>query len=369
MKLLYIANIRIPTEKAHGIQIMKMCEAFSEQGTEVELIVPRRFNRIKDNPFKYYGVKENFKIKKLPTIDLVNFGKFGFLIQAVSFAKFAVLYSIFNKADVIYSRDEIPVFFISLFRRNIFWESHTNTYNFFVKRFIKKIKGTVTITENLKNFYVNKGIDSSRILVAHDAVDIKKFEISLSKIESRDKLSLPKDKKIVMYTGHLYGWKGVDTLAKSADFLDSDTVVVFVGGTDECIEKFKNKYTSKNILILGRKLHKEIPYYLKSADVLVLPNTAKDETSRLYTSPMKLFEYMASGAPIVASDLPSIKEVLNNKNGFFFKPDSPKLLAEKIIQVLNDEFFTNTVAEQAKKDVGQSNWINRAGNIISFVGR
>jgi len=64
MKIYYLANARIPTEKAHGFQIMKMCEGFANQGVNVELIIPQRYNYIKDDPFKFYGIRNNFKIKK-----------------------------------------------------------------------------------------------------------------------------------------------------------------------------------------------------------------------------------------------------------------------------------------------------------------
>ena len=57
MKLIYITNARITTEKAHGIQIMKTCEVFSNAGMKVLLIIPRRFNWIKKDPFDYYGIK------------------------------------------------------------------------------------------------------------------------------------------------------------------------------------------------------------------------------------------------------------------------------------------------------------------------
>ena len=80
MKLIYIDNARIPTEKAHGVHIMKMCEALAnikieEQSLTVELIVPKRINKIKENPFNYYDVEKNFKIKKIPCIDLSFFGR------------------------------------------------------------------------------------------------------------------------------------------------------------------------------------------------------------------------------------------------------------------------------------------------------
>ena len=61
MKILYLAQIRLPTEKAHGIQIMKTCEAFAEQGAEVVLVVPSHRGDIRQDPFEYYRVKRNFK--------------------------------------------------------------------------------------------------------------------------------------------------------------------------------------------------------------------------------------------------------------------------------------------------------------------
>src|SRR3989338_7774332 len=94
MKIIYLANARIPTEKAHGLQIMKMCEAFSLLKTEnrkskieVGLIAPRRFNKIKQSPFKYYDVQPIFKITKLPCLDLTffGFGRAGFFIQIFTF--------------------------------------------------------------------------------------------------------------------------------------------------------------------------------------------------------------------------------------------------------------------------------------------
>ena len=109
MKILYIANIRLPTEKAHGIQIMKMCEAFAGLGHEIELVVPWRFNWIKTEPFEYYGVKKNFKITKLPSLDTVWLGRIGFWVQSFTFAEVSVWYALFKKADIVYSRDELSL--------------------------------------------------------------------------------------------------------------------------------------------------------------------------------------------------------------------------------------------------------------------
>jgi len=198
MKIIYIANARIPTEKAHGIQIMKMCEAFAELKVEdeklkVELVVPRRLNNIKENPFVYCGVEENFKIIKLPTLDLVEFGKIGFLIQSFSFCFiFFFLFSFFKKFDFIYSRDEFSLYFFSFFKKNLFWEAHTKRENFIVKRVFKKVNGIISITQGLKDFYVkNFRVNSNKILVVSDGVDIEKFKVESGKLKVRDRLGLP----------------------------------------------------------------------------------------------------------------------------------------------------------------------------------
>lgn len=361
MKILYIANIRIPTERAHGIQIMKMCEAFANAGNEITLLVPKRFNSIKEEIFNYYGVQQNFKIKKVFNFDLVKYGRIGFLVQSFSFSLAVIFFLFFNRFDLIYSRDEMPLFFAKLFNKNVLYEAHMPRFNFFIKRF-KKI---ITISIGLKSFYVKRGFKEDKVCVVPDSVDINKFNISLSKESCRCKLNLPIDNKIVMYTGHLYKWKGVETLAKAKEFLKEDIMIVFVGGLESDIKKFKDKYP--NVKILGIVSHKEIPYYLRSADVLVLPNSAKNNISKFYTSPMKLFEYMASGVPIVASDLPSLREILDEKNSILVEADNPQKFAFGIEKIINNEGLGDLLSKNALEKIQNFSWNNRVKLIIKFL--
>ena len=126
IKILCLANVRVPTEKAHGIQIMKMCEAFARRGAEVELVVPRRRNLIVTDPFKYYGIPmRTFTIKKLPSLDVARFGQIGFWIQHLSFLLFAIPYVIAARANVVYSRDIILCFILSVVRvHGVVFEDH-----------------------------------------------------------------------------------------------------------------------------------------------------------------------------------------------------------------------------------------------------
>ena len=96
MKIFYIANIALPTERAHGIQITKTCEALSKD-IEVELVVTSRFTPIRQNPFEYYNLKNNFKITKLWCLDTVHLGWLGFWLELLTFTLSLTPYVIFKK--------------------------------------------------------------------------------------------------------------------------------------------------------------------------------------------------------------------------------------------------------------------------------
>lgn len=365
--ILYIANIRLPTEKAHGVQIMEMCSAFSAQGVNVELVVPKRRNTLIEDPFDFYKIKNNFTISRLSTLDLIRFGRIGFVIQSWTFACTALYYSL-TRDVVSYTRDESVAALLAFFGREYVFEPHIAKWNIVQQYVLTRAMLIVPISQGLKDFYAHKGVPEGRMFVAFDAVNLERFIHNEGKIESRKRLLLPISDYIVLYSGHLYPRKGAHTLAEAAKLLDEHTQVIFVGGTDLDILNFKKKYASvANISILGHQSHDEIPYYLSAADVLVLPNSAESDDSRLYTSPMKLFEYMASGVPIVASDVSSLREILSEKNAFFFAPDNSEALAQGIKTLLTDEALARILSLSAKTDVRNFDWKNRAVAIIKQI--
>ena len=376
MKILYIANTRIPTEMAHGLQIMKMCEALAKQGADLELIVPKRFgisDLAKKDPFEYYKVDKVFKIKKLFCFDLTPlnrfFGPISFLVQALSFSKFTFFYLLFKKTNIIYGRDRFSLFFVSLFKKNVIFEVH-QIHRYFFWSVLKRMKKIVVITANLKEILIKKGIDEKKIFIAPDGVDLRDFEIENSKEECREKLNLPLNKNLILYAGHLYKWKGVETLALASKFLSEKELIVIVGGIKWYLSDFKKfveKNNLKNILVLGHKDYSQIPLYLKSVDCLVLTGANNSETSKKYTSPMKMFEYMASKNPIVASNLPSFREVLNNENSILVESDNPEAMAIGINQAINDLKLSKQASAQAYKDVQKYAWDNRAKEILEFI--
>lgn len=368
MKLVYLADMRLPTDWAHGIQIMKMCEAFAKNGAAVELVVPRRFNPLKGDPFTYYGVERVFTVKKLPCVDLTMGGanKFAFLVQKMTFFLVARLYLWFQSYDVLYTRETLAGFFFS---RSVL-ELHAippRVRQFQVKLW-QRAERIVTVTGGIRSILVRQGINRSDIIVAPDGVDTAMFERRTDNGQTRQELGLPPDQKIAMYTGslYLYDWKGVDVLLAAARTLPPGIVMVIVGGTPPEVATLKKNIQSDNIIVTGRQPYTQMPRYLQAADVLLLPNTANSAHSERYTSPLKLFEYMASGRPIVASDLPSLREVLNERNALLVPPGDPQSLARGIIQTVNDREGAERRAVQARADAEGYTWQKRAEGIIRF---
>jgi len=222
-KILYLANLRLPTEKAYGIQISKMCEAFADQGADLTLVYPYRKNKIKDDFFNYYFIKNNFKLKKIWSPDFYlsgNLDRISFYIKNFISAVLLSIYSLFKKADIIYSRDELIIFTLSFFRKSssLALEVHRigKSKMLFYKRFKKINLKIIAITQAIKNELLNSGFKGANLFVAPDAVHFEQFDIDLSKEDARRKLNLPIDKTMVIYTGHLFEWKGVYTLLEAA---------------------------------------------------------------------------------------------------------------------------------------------------------
>ncbi len=285
-----------------------------------------------------------------------------------------------NAFTHIYCREEKLLFFILLYNHLWFrlpltfcYEIHHLVYmkKWWHRYILRHVTRVISITHGIKEALVAEGYSKDNIFVAPDAVDIAMFDTGVGKEDARRTLALPLDKHIVLYTGTIdEPWKGVGTLYDAMQKLDDTYVCLIVGGKPHYVEEFNRLYPSmQNVLLIGHRPHNEIPLYLKAADVLVLPNSAKSETSRIATSPMKLFEYMAAHRPIVASDLPSIREILNEQNALFVTPDDTVALARGIRTIAENSAQGTVLAEQARHDVERYTWDKRAEHLLAFLSQ
>jgi glycosyltransferase involved in cell wall biosynthesis len=364
MKLLYVALVRLPTEKAHGAQIMHSCAALAQQGVEVALVLPGRTSAITEDPFSYYGIKNTFPLVRLKVPDLLWLGRAGFLLSSLLFAWRVAWYVRQQGYTTVYSRDKAVLVALRRFAPQVpvVWEVHGAE----PAKAIKQLGGArcVAISQGLKDALVAQGVPEGRVVVAHDGVDLAAFERVESQHAARERLGLPQDKKVVLYIGRLDGWKGTDTLLEAAALLPN-IVMAIIGGEPKQLETLKARYPQ--VRFLGFRPYKEIANNEAAADVLVLPNTGKDETSVRFTSPLKLFTYMAAEKPIVASDLPSLREVVSEREVFFVTPDNPAALAAGIAEALSDSVAAAERAAAARTKVSEYTWAMRAKRIVDFI--
>lgn len=165
----------------------------------------------------------------------------------------------------------------------------------------------------------------------------------------------------VYYTGSAYyRWKGLETLLSAMERLPA-VELVLVGDLNASIASCSGRITC-----LGRLSHKQVEDVLRKAAITVIPNSARDLVSRLYTSPLKLVEYMAAKTAIVASDLPSVRELVSEKEAIFFKPDDPESLAEGIRVLLEDGLLRERLASAAHRKADGFSWNERARRLSNF---
>jgi len=236
------------------------------------------------------------------------------------------------------------------------------------KFFLKKINGAITINELIKKEITDKfNLENGKVIVQPNSIDFNNFLGVLDKIESRKKLGLSLDKKIILYVGKFYDWKGLGILISLAEKM-KDHLIYLVGDREEELVKIcgADKIPA-NLLCQGHRDFKEMPLWQSSADVLVLLGTKGNDYSWYYTSPMKLFEYMAARRPIVASRTPAIEQIVSDSGVFFYEPDNVDDLVNQTKRALQNNKETEEKIEEAYQRVKSFSWDKRAESILEFI--
>src|SRR3989344_3208092 len=384
-KLIYVASVRLPTEKAHGGQIVRMSEAFVRAGFTVELVVPTRHNPDLGHRdvFEYYQVPKHFTITRLKTID----PRLLLRLPAGTYAKGQLLlfgvrlffYLLMNRSDnaVYYTRDELLLPVLLFFNKRVFWEGHAlPKRRQTIVSLLRQCAGLIVLTNGLKQQLVALGVDSKKISVAPDGVDLDIFDLDITMPAARAELRINSKATVLGYTGS-FKTKGMDK--GLADIIVALPMVqkqfpkvrfIAVGGSTSDITQYQalaEKHEVANIVELrGPVDQKKLAVFQKACDVLLMP-FPKTEHYSVYMSPLKMFEYLASKRPIVATKLPTITEVLSDQSAILVEPDNPTQLAEGIILALSDSARVGTIVQRAYALVEQYTWSRRAHTIKNFI--
>lgn len=370
MKLLYCTTIKFPSKIANRYQIVAMSKAFNVLLGKQFYLGGRRI--VLNHP------------NDINNIVIIGGRKKSYLL-ALRYLFFIRKHTITH----IYCRDNALLFFImignALFFRMKFLsilEMHQipKPFQFFHKYIIKHAHTIITMTTYIKKELTVAGFNENKIFVASDGVDRKQFEkLRKPKELLRKDMHLPLNKKIITYYGSYKTMgmgKGVEDLIQAFSTIVkeyTDTLLLIVGIRDKDIDEVAHLCKESK---LQDGTYAVIPYvpqadghrYMMASDVLVM-NFPHTNHFAYYMSPLKMFEYMAAGVPIVATDLPSVREVLNDSNAAIVPPDDLTALTNGLIRTMRDYKIAKKKAAQAQEDVKEYSWQKRAEAIIGYIKR
>ena len=227
----------------------------------------------------------------------------------------------------------------------------------------------VVITRPIKDALVeNFSIAPSRVRVVPDAALVPSSTLAPAWLGGREQAVR------VGYCGHLYPGKGMEIIAAVAP-LCPELDFHIVGGTPHDLQLWQDKLSGiANVVFHGRVTPASTPRYLKAFDICLLPNQEKvathgnpnDDIGR-FTSPLKMFEYMAAGKPIIASDLPVLREVLvHDENAILCPHDDPAAWAKQLTRLADDPDRRALLGRRAYAEcVKNYTWLARARAVLA----
>ncbi|MEO1517133.1 MAG: glycosyltransferase family 4 protein [Bacteroidota bacterium] len=370
MNVFYTAGSRIPSETANSVHVMKMSEAFAANGVSTTLLVPNYPNvfQIPESPLDFYGIEHPFELQKITRIKSTSH-IFNWL-----FAYFCTLKIRKSNKNVLMTRHPMSAGICILLGIPTILELHNRlmgmdnrffrTLGLFRKRSLLRV---VVISQKLKSIIQEEyGLDEHQLLVLPDGVTMAPFEKAVKKP------LFDKDRLQVTYIGSLYKGRGIELIIEMAK-QDRDNDYHIYGGREREIEDWR-KYVLENnldnVVFHGFIPNKDVPQILCQADVLLMPyqkkvTIANAGDSSTWMSPMKMFEYMASGRLVMSSDMPVLREVLTDDNSILLPSDQPEQWVKAIRRISQEKEHHRAMAQRAYDDVQQYTWKKRAEKLLS----
>jgi glycosyltransferase involved in cell wall biosynthesis len=378
MPLLYLSDAEIPSRSSNSMQVMRMCSALGAIGVATTLVRPRtsaeRPEGLRESIWKFYGVEPTFDILTLSAVAAPDSGPGRVISRAARGASFAALLGRRSRAGahpfVCYGRSRLGVLTAIWARRA--WGARSACRAVALElhdvpravELLRRVDIAITISEALRARIIQVVPDlDGRTWVEHDGVDLARIGAVPNQALARSEVNLPPDIPLVVYAGRAMRGKGVDVLLAAAGHLrDLPARVVVVGKVYEP-EYLRLGQGLGNVTFTGFVPPAQVPLYLSAADVLVMPTTP-DLPFAAYTSPLKLFEYMAAGRPVAASDLAVLREVLHHReNALLYEPTDGFALAAAVRELLRDQELAGRLSAQALRDVRAYSWEERARRI------
>ncbi len=363
--MVFISASQIPSITANSIQVMKVCQAFVQLGCRVRLLAPGS-KAPWESLASHYGLTARFELEWLPAHS--RLGRYDFSLAAARRAKEL-------KAEAVYVWPVQAALAALFYRLPVLLELHAppegqlgpHLFRQFCRQSGKKrlLPITAALVRLLERSYPLPS-QPEQVVVSPDGVDLERYKDLPAAAEARRQLGLP-EAPTAGYTGHLYPGRGMGLLLELARSFP-ESRFLWIGGRPEQVTEWRQRLEGEglsNVTLTGFVENSRLALYQAAADILLMPyervitgssggNTAE------FCSPMKMFEYMASGRAVLSSDLPVLREVLNESNAVLRPPEDARAWSEALKSLFEDKALRDRLAGKALEDVREYTWLRRA---------
>jgi glycosyltransferase involved in cell wall biosynthesis len=383
VRLVYLANAQIPSRSTNGLQIMRMCEGFRRSGVDVTLVHPYRLGNRPEgydgDVWAFYGIKDRFRRVTLPTPLNWRLSTMPWISRPVIGLPLSAYLAWRCRPGAApfacYTRSLLGAWLALRARRlwgpksacrGIFIELHDRPQQGRDWIVLEQTDGVIAISAALRDYLIDTKPElEQHTWIEHDGVDLELVADSpIHPFEARRHLGLPVEGFLVVYTGRVNEEKGAGVMLDAAELLRDRAVHFLLVGKVYGEALNRRAADLENVTMTGFVRPSRVPTYLAAADVLVLPST--DELPyAAFTSPLKLFEYMAARRPIVASDLPVFHEVIRDgDNALLYPRANPAALAQAVQRLAEDPELRSSLGDRSHQDAQMYTWERRAARIL-----
>lgn len=366
MKITYVHNAPVPSLAANAVQVARMCAAFQSAGAETHLVQTADGGTAEEIR-AHYALETGFAVSRLPRLPLPA--------SELLYGALATLLYGPRSAGIVYSRSPSVGMAAALLGQPFALEMHVPA-SAIRERLARRLgrlvaspqfRGLIVISARLKEDYERRypGL-RGRIFVAHDGAAV-----------AAPARPIPLQGAFrVGYVGQLYPGKGMEVIADLVPLCPWATFHI-VGGAPGDVEEWRARLAGyANVIFHGHVRHADTASYIEGMDVVLAPYLRMvrgvgggNQNLADWMSPLKIFEYMSRGKPIVASDLPVLREVLSHgQNALLCSPDDPGAWASALLALKDDEKLRTRIGRQGEKDfMARYTWDNRARAILNVI--
>lgn len=377
--LFLISNVLLGGKDAQTTHIIELIKNLAKTN-KVICFVPKP----KDIIYRYEEIKYISTLNK-PIL-------FSFSYQLAQFL-YLIFYCVKTRPDWIYERQSgfsfSPMIISRFFRIPYFTEVNgllidesringTSKWIIAIQKINERLnygqaKKIIAVTQGVKEgIKLLYNIPDEKIVVVENGANIELFK-QMDQKEAKEKLNLDQKCSYICFIGSLAPWQGIEYLIQSAPLIINEipnTRFLIVGDglmKNKLVELCKKIGIFGNFIFTGAIPYEEIPNYINSSDLCLAP-FIRNRNEKIGLSPLKLYEYMACGKPVVASNIKGVGDVLYHINaGIAIEPEQPEELANAIIRLLKDAALREEMGRNGREYVVKNHsWESIAMRILSL---